>query len=77
MLNMGSININATSRIEETDVVYFNASFSPANNGNYNISKNITNIAVYEANKEICDADYALFEQKAKQMVEQTMSIFE
>ena len=77
MLNMGSINVNATSRIEETDVVYFSASFSPTNGGNYNVSKNISNIALYETNKESCDMDYELFEQKAKQMVEQTMGIFE
>lgn len=70
MLNMGSININATSRIEETDAAYFNASFSELNGGNYTISKNVVNMTVYEQNQAECDADYAAFEEKSKAIVE-------
>lgn len=70
MLKMGSINISATSRINEVDVAYFNASFSDNNGGNYTISKNIANISVYEENKIECDTDYTEFEQKAMEVAE-------
>lgn len=75
MLKMGSINISATSRINDTDVAYFSASFSDNNGRNYTISKNIANISVYESNKAECDADYTEFEQKAMEVAEQIKAI--
>lgn len=75
MLKTGSINISATSRINDMDVAYFNASFSGSGGGNYTISKNIANISAYEENKMECDADYAEFEQKATEAAEQIKTI--
>lgn len=67
MLKMGSVNINGTSRIADTDVVYFNASFSDPT-ANYSITKNITNISFYQENQIQCDEDYKEFEEKAKEL---------
>lgn len=75
MMKMGSINISATSRINDMDVAYFSASFFDNNGGNYTISKNIANISAYEENKMECDSDYAEFEQKATEVAEQIKTI--
>lgn len=74
MIKMGSVNINGTSNIEDTDVVYFNASFSDSPNANYSITKNITSVALYTANQSQCDVDYVEFEEKAKEMAAQIQS---
>lgn len=65
MLKMGSININATSRIGEVDVMYFNASFSETG-GNESFTENITNRELYSANQTECDADYDAFKEQAR-----------
>lgn len=75
MLKMGSINISATSRINDTDVAYFSASFSDNNGGNYTVSKSISNISAYNENQSECDADYTEFEQKAMEVAEQIKTI--
>lgn len=68
MLKEGSTNISASSRIGEIDVIYFNASFSNDQNGSYTISKNVMNAALYNDNQAVCDEDYALFEEMAKEL---------
>lgn len=70
MLKMGSININATSRIGEVDAVYFNASFSETG-GNESFTENITNRELYNANQTECDADYDDFKAQARAAVAQ------
>lgn len=65
MLKMGSININATSRIGEVDVMYFNASFSETG-GNESFTENITNRELYSANQTECDTDYDAFKAQAR-----------
>lgn len=64
MLKMNSININATSRIGEVDVMYFNASFFDG--GNESFTENITNRELYNANKAQCDSDYEEFKTNAR-----------
>ena len=64
MLNMCSISISGTSRIDGKEVAYFSANFA---NNTYNISKNVTDMVSYNANQSECEADYAAFESKAKQ----------
>lgn len=68
MLKMGSVNISATSRISDADVAYFSASFSFDRDGGYSISKNVANSSVYNSNQAAVDADYAEFEEKAKEL---------
>lgn len=75
MLKMGSININATSRIGEVDAVYFNASFSETG-GNESFTENIVNRELYNANQTECDADYNVFKSEARTAVGQ-MSVSE
>lgn len=58
MLNMGSVSISGTSRIDGKEVAYFNANFA---NSTYNISKNVTDVAAYNAHQPECEADYAAF----------------
>lgn len=65
MLKMNSINISASSRIGETDAVYFNASFSETG-GNESFTENITNRELYDANKVQCDSDYEEFKANAR-----------
>lgn len=62
MLNIGSISINGTSRIDGKDVAYLGASFSVCDGGNYSITKNITDRTLCDANSNQCEADYAEFE---------------
>ena len=68
MLKMSSLSLNGTSRIEEKDVVYFNASFSDGSAG-FVITKNVTDAETYKKNKIQCEADYDEFEEKAMQYV--------
>lgn len=74
MLKMGSVNINGISKIEDTDVAYFNVSFSDRPNSNYSITKNVINVDLYTENQSQCDADYMEFEEKAKEMTVQIQS---
>ncbi len=75
MLNMGSININGTSQIEEKTVVYFNASNNGSQNKGYSSTKNISDMEVYLANQEQCDADYAEFDAAAMDIMSRIGSI--
>lgn len=65
MLKMNSINMNATSRIGETDAVYFNSSFSEMGE-NESFTESITNRELYNANKVQCDSDYEEFKATAR-----------
>lgn len=71
MLNMGSISINGTSRIDGKDVAFFGISFSGGENGNYSSSKNITDKVLYFDNQAQCDADYAEFDRMAMEYMKQ------
>lgn len=66
MLKKTSISLNATSRVNDTDIANFNASFMAGENANFNISKNAYNMQMYEANQSVVDSDYAEFEAWAK-----------
>ena len=68
MLKMSSLSLNGVSRIDEKDVVYFNASFSDGMSG-FVISKNVTDAETYKQNKIQCEADFDEFEEKAMQYV--------
>lgn len=67
MLAMGGISISGTSRIDGKDVAYYSASFA---NNTYNINKNVTDVATYNAHQSECEADYEAFESKVKQYAE-------
>lgn len=71
MLKMGSVNINATSKIGDMDAAYFNASFSESPNANYSITKSVANMTLYTENQDQCDSDYMEFEEKAKEITNQ------
>lgn len=74
MLKMGSININGTSRVGETDAVYFNASFS-GDGGNESFTENITNRELYSENQAQCDSDYDAFKEAARAAVAQMNAV--
>ncbi len=67
MLNVNSISMDATSRINEVDVVHFTASVYGANK-TYTVTKDIWDKDSYVTNKEQCDADYASFEEKVLEL---------
>ena len=62
-----SINCYANSVIDDVSVVFMSASVNADNT--YNISQNIQNIELYEANKKECDADYKEFKKKVDDVV--------
>lgn len=71
MLNMNSISVSGTSRIEGKDVVFFSASFSAGKAGNYSSTKNITDKETYMKNQEQCEADYMEFDAAAMNIMSQ------
>lgn len=71
MLKEGNINISATSRVDDINIAYFNASFSGDQSGSYTVSKNIVNSSLYAENQETCELDYEEFEKKAMEFSEQ------
>lgn len=62
MLKANYVSLSAVSNVNGADIATFNASFAMGQGGNYNVSKTAQSIAVYEANKAVCDSDYAEFE---------------
>lgn len=68
MLKPGNTNINATSMVDGVGVAYFVASISGEKSGNYTITKNVDNPEKYAGNQAECDADYALFEEKVREL---------
>lgn len=69
MLNMGSININGTSQIEEKTVVYFNASNNGSQGKGFSSTKNISDMEAYLANQAQCEEDYAEFDSAAMEIM--------
>lgn len=70
MLQISSININGSCKEanHKSDVAYFSASYS--DNGSFTVNKNVMDKEIYEANKEQIDADFADFEQKVMQYIQ-------
>ena len=75
MLNMGSININGTSQINEKVIVYFGASYNGGQNKSFSATKNISDMDTYLANQKQCDADYSEFESAAMDIMSRTGSM--
>lgn len=73
MLNMSSCGLTATSRIDGTDVAFFNASISFEGNGNFNITNNVHDKSAYVQNKEQVDADYGSFQTKVMELANGSM----
>lgn len=61
-----SINANGQSVIDGQAVVYFGALIKE--DKTFNITKNINNSELYFANQEVCEADYAEFEAKVREL---------
>ena len=61
-----NINVNAQSTIDSTVVVYFGAIIKE--DKTFNITKNISNSELYFANEEACEADFAEFEAKVREI---------
>lgn len=61
-----SISVGAQSVIDSQIVAYFNASIKE--DKTFNITKNIQNSELYFANEETCEADYAEFEAKVREL---------
>ena len=68
MLKISSLNLNGSSRIDNSDVVWFSASVSE-DSSNYSITKNVANREVYKQNKVQCEADYEEFEAKVEEYI--------
>ena len=60
------MNVNAQSAIDGQTVVYFGATIKE--DKTFNITKNISNAELYFANEEECEADYAEFEAKVREL---------
>lgn len=61
-----NINVSAQSTIDGTVVVYFGAIIKE--DKTFNITKNVQDSELYFANQEACDADYAEFEAKVREL---------
>lgn len=75
MLNIGSFSINGTSRINEKDVAYFNASFSIGESGNYSSTKSVNDKAMYLANQKQCEDDYVEFDRMTMDYMKQISGV--
>lgn len=64
MLNTLTVNISGNSRINDADIVYFNASFS--GDGNFSFSQSVMVKEQYEANKDQVAEDFASFKDKVR-----------
>ncbi len=62
MLSVTNYNVNAVSKINDVDVIYFSSSLSLDNNTGMSFSKSIVNKELYFDNKAACDADNEEFE---------------
>ena len=63
---ISNINVSAQSTVDSTVAVYFNALIKE--DKTFNITKNIQNAEIYFANEEACEADYAEFEAKVREL---------
>ena len=61
-----NVNANAQSTIDGKTAVYFNALIKE--DKTFNISKNIQDSELYFANQDACEADYAEFEAKVREL---------
>lgn len=68
MLKITNYNISANVVIDDTDIVYLNASIYDGNNG-ISFSKSINNKDLYFQNKETCDSESAAFESKVQDIL--------
>lgn len=74
MLNINkSITLNATSDIEGAQVAYMSATIS-SESGSANISKSITNQALYNANKSEVRKDMAAFEEEVHKIEDEMLN---
>jgi len=63
-----NINCYANSVIDDENVVFMSASIN--SDKTYNVSQNVQNVELYEANKKECDKDYADFKELVDAIVE-------
>ena len=61
-----SVNVNAQSAIDGQAVVYFGAIIKE--DKTFNITKNINDATLYFENEDACEADYADFEAKVREL---------
>ena len=75
MLKTTSINISATTYIDNKAVVYYTATCPDVKSetGTYRITKNVADRATYDANKETCENEAAQFEQKVAEYAQLTI----
>lgn len=74
MLNINkSITLNATSDIDGAQVAYMSATVN-SENGSANISKSITNQALYSANKAEVRKDMAAFEEEVHKIEDEMLN---
>lgn len=63
---VSTINVNAQSAIDGKTVAYFNGLIKE--DKTFNITKNIQDSELYFANEEACEADFAEFEDKVREL---------
>lgn len=73
-MNTGNVNINVSSIIgnskkDDKVVAAFAANFSTGMMKNFSTSKNIVDMALYDADHTTVDADYAAFEENTLELV--------
>lgn len=68
-----SISLNATSEIDGVQVAYMSATIS-SESGSANISKSITNQALYSANKAEVRKDMAAFEEEVHKIEDEMLN---
>lgn len=74
MLNINkSTTLNATSDIDGAQVAYMSATIS-SESGSANISKSITNQALYNANKSEVRKDMAAFEEEVHKIEDEMLN---
>ncbi len=71
MLNVSSYGVSATSRVENDDVAFFNASVSCEGNGNFNITNNVHDQKKYLDNRAQVDNDYNAFTEKVMALAQE------
>lgn len=67
-----TVNVNAYSVINGTNVVYMTAAIRTG--GEYSVNKTIVDDAVYRANKQECRADYSDFEDMVDEIAEKVLA---
>ncbi len=77
MLKITSVNIGATTYIDDKPVVYYTAT-CPDNKmeaGTYRITKSVVDRAVYDSNKATCDDEATQFEKKVAEYARQATEL--